>query len=172
MKTYSCELALSSEPQNWKFHVVVWQTTSKIAPKSVLHLQHDYFSSFNQSHHWFVALLLPLPSSFLALSNISSSEETGSLTKSTSTVNRTFTLDILFPMLCLSETASLNLAAVRGSNIWLSWWNDWKSEGSMLGRFVRYSRECKCHEVSSLTSTYLENHLWREIDPEGHEAPS
>ena len=53
----------------------------------------------------------------LALSNIYRNEETGSLTKCTSTLNRTFTLDILFPMLCLSETASLNLAAVCGSNI-------------------------------------------------------
>ena len=26
-----------------------------IAPKSVPHVQHDYFSSFNQSNHWFVA---------------------------------------------------------------------------------------------------------------------
>ena len=28
-KIYCCELALSSEPQIWKFHVVGWQTTSK-----------------------------------------------------------------------------------------------------------------------------------------------
>ena len=28
-KIYCCELALSSEPQMWKFHVAVWQTTSK-----------------------------------------------------------------------------------------------------------------------------------------------
>ena len=32
-KIYSCELALSSEPQIWKFHVVVWQTTSKQCTK-------------------------------------------------------------------------------------------------------------------------------------------
>ena len=38
-----------------------------IAPKSVLHVQHDYFSSFNQSNHWFVALALTLPSSDLKL---------------------------------------------------------------------------------------------------------
>ena len=31
----------------------------KIAPKSVRHVQHDYFSSFNQSNLWFVALTLP-----------------------------------------------------------------------------------------------------------------
>ena len=30
-----------------------------IAPKSVPHVQHDYFSSLNQSNHWFVALSLP-----------------------------------------------------------------------------------------------------------------
>ena len=39
----------------------------KIAAKSVLHVQHDYFSSFNQSNHWFVALSLTLPSSDLKL---------------------------------------------------------------------------------------------------------
>ena len=33
-KIYCCGLALSSKVQIWKFHVVVWQTTSKIAPKS------------------------------------------------------------------------------------------------------------------------------------------
>ena len=33
------------------------------APKSVPHVQHDYFSSFNQSNHWFVGLSLTLPSS-------------------------------------------------------------------------------------------------------------
>ena len=29
-----------------------------IAPKSVVHVQHDYLSSFNQLNHWFVALSL------------------------------------------------------------------------------------------------------------------
>ena len=42
-----------------------------IAPKSVLHVQHDHFSSFNQWNYWFVALSLTLPSSNLKLSNIS-----------------------------------------------------------------------------------------------------
>ena len=37
----------------------------KIAPKSVLHVQHDYFFSFIQSNHRFV--MLPLLSSFLKL---------------------------------------------------------------------------------------------------------
>ena len=32
-KIYCCELALSSEPQIRKFHVVVWQTTSKHCTK-------------------------------------------------------------------------------------------------------------------------------------------
>ena len=40
-----------------------------IAPKSVPHVQQDYFSSFNQSNHWFVALSLTLPSSNLKLPN-------------------------------------------------------------------------------------------------------
>ena len=64
-KIYCCDL--SSKPQIWKFPVVVWQTSQNIAPKSVLHVQHDYFSSFNQSNHWFVALSLTLPSSDLKL---------------------------------------------------------------------------------------------------------
>ena len=33
-KIYCCELALSSKPQIWKFHVVVWQTTSKHCTKN------------------------------------------------------------------------------------------------------------------------------------------
>ena len=37
----------------------------KVAPKSVPHVQHDYFSSFNRSNRRFEAL--PLPSSFLKL---------------------------------------------------------------------------------------------------------
>ena len=32
-KIYCCELALSSEPQIWKFDVVVWQTTAKHCTK-------------------------------------------------------------------------------------------------------------------------------------------
>ena len=32
-KIYCCELPLSSEPQIWKFHVVIWQTTSKHCTK-------------------------------------------------------------------------------------------------------------------------------------------
>ena len=32
-----------------------------IASKSVPHVQHDYFSSFNQSNHWFVAFVLTSP---------------------------------------------------------------------------------------------------------------
>ena len=64
-KVYCCWLALSSETQKCKFHVFIWQTKSKIAPKSVPHVQHDYFSSFNQSNHSFVAL--SLLSSFLEL---------------------------------------------------------------------------------------------------------
>ena len=38
-----------------------------IAPKSVPHVQHDYFFSFNQSNHSLVALSLTLPSSNLKL---------------------------------------------------------------------------------------------------------
>ena len=41
-----------------------------IAPKSVPHVQHDCFSSFNQSNHWFVVLSLTLPSSNLKPPNV------------------------------------------------------------------------------------------------------
>ena len=40
-----------------------------IATKSVPHVQHDYFFSFNQSNHSFVTLSLPLLSSFLKFPN-------------------------------------------------------------------------------------------------------
>ena len=36
------------------------------------HVQHDHFSSFNQSDHYFKALSLPLPSSLLKLSDCNS----------------------------------------------------------------------------------------------------
>ena len=39
----------------------------KFAAESVLHVQHDYFSSFSQSNHWFVVLSWSLPTSFLKL---------------------------------------------------------------------------------------------------------
>ena len=39
------------------------------ATKSVPHVQHDYFSSLNQSNHWFVALSFTLQSSNLKLPN-------------------------------------------------------------------------------------------------------
>ena len=35
----------------------------RIMLKCVLHVRHDYFSSFNQSDHCLLALSLPLPSS-------------------------------------------------------------------------------------------------------------
>ena len=43
----------------------------KFAPKGVPHVQLDYFSSFNQSNHWFVALSSLLWSSFLKLPIVS-----------------------------------------------------------------------------------------------------
>ena len=69
MKILSLRVCVVVRTSNtvWKFHVVLWQTTSNIAPKSVPHVQHDYFSSFSQSSHWFMALSWSLPSSFLKL---------------------------------------------------------------------------------------------------------
>ena len=50
------------------FTLLFGRVRKKIAPNSVPHVphaQHDYFSSLNQSNHWFMALSMPLPSSFL-----------------------------------------------------------------------------------------------------------
>ena len=43
------------------------QLRQRIVLKCVPHVQHDYFSSFNQSNNWFVAFSLPLLSSFVKL---------------------------------------------------------------------------------------------------------
>ena len=71
---FTATVLLSSEPQIWKFHVVVWQTTSKNCIKKRAARAARLFSSFNQSNHWFMAPLplalpLPLPSSFLKRPN-------------------------------------------------------------------------------------------------------
>ena len=46
----------------------------KFASNSESHVQHDYFSSLNQSNHWFVMFLLPQPLSFLKFSIIAALE--------------------------------------------------------------------------------------------------
>ena len=53
--------SLSSEPQQLNFRL------KKIAPKGVVHVQHDSFSAFNQSSYWFMMFSLLLPSSFRKL---------------------------------------------------------------------------------------------------------
>ena len=53
--------------KNPKFRVLALLTTSRDSPKSLPHEQYDYFSSFIKPYHRFVALPLPLPSSFLKL---------------------------------------------------------------------------------------------------------
>ena len=50
--------------KNENFTPLFGRLRKKIAPESVPHVQHAYFSSFN---HLFVVLTLPLPSSFLKL---------------------------------------------------------------------------------------------------------
>ena len=62
--------AASSEPQIWKFHVVVCLTTSKHCTKKRAARAARLFSSFNQSNHWFVTLSLTLPSSNLKLPSL------------------------------------------------------------------------------------------------------
>ena len=61
-----CELALSRCRQNIKYENFT-SSCQNITPKSVPHVQQDYFSSFNQSNHWFVTLSLTLPSSNVKL---------------------------------------------------------------------------------------------------------
>ena len=62
---YCWELAAFLEALNWNFKSSFGRLRQKFAPKSVPHVQDDYFSSLNQSNHWFVTLLLSLPSSLL-----------------------------------------------------------------------------------------------------------
>ena len=67
-KIYCCELALSLEHEIFtrkNFTSSFGRRHQNIEPKSVPHVQHDYFSSFNQSKHWLVALSLTWPSSNL-----------------------------------------------------------------------------------------------------------
>ena len=41
--TYEKRAPLTTKYISFRFHVVIWQTTSKFAPKSVPHVQHDDF---------------------------------------------------------------------------------------------------------------------------------
>ena len=50
-----CRRNLKYENFTWSFG----RLRQNIAPKSMLHVQHDYFSSFNQSNHWLFSLTLP-----------------------------------------------------------------------------------------------------------------
>ena len=61
---------LSLKLQVWEFHLVIWQTRLRqiILLKCMPHIQHDYFSSFNQRDHCFLMLPLLLPSFLLKLS--------------------------------------------------------------------------------------------------------
>ena len=57
-------------PENFKFEnftLSFGRLRQRILLKYVPHVQHDYFSSFNQSDHCFLASSLPLPSSLLKL---------------------------------------------------------------------------------------------------------
>ena len=52
---------LSLKPWIWKFALLFGRLRQRMLLKSVPHVQHDYFSSFNQSDHCFLVLSLPLP---------------------------------------------------------------------------------------------------------------
>ena len=54
-------------PKYENFTLSLGRLCRKIAPKALPHVQHDYFSSFNQSCYCFVAV--PLPSLFHKLTN-------------------------------------------------------------------------------------------------------
>ena len=45
-----CTLTLSSKASIWRFHVAILQSAIGKRFKRTLHVQHDYFSSLNQSH--------------------------------------------------------------------------------------------------------------------------
>ena len=65
----------------WEFRVVIWQTTSKNCTKVRAARAARLFSSFIQSDHCFLALLLPLLSSLLKLPNESFAINTATLTR-------------------------------------------------------------------------------------------
>ena len=107
-KIYCCELALSSEPQIWKFHVSFGRLRQNITSKSVPHVQHDYFSSFNPSNLWFVSLALP--SSNLKLPIVHNSawrKRTHSLFEKSKTRNERFLKSDLVVSLSSKNVAGL-----------------------------------------------------------------
>ena len=71
-KNESCTAPRSSFRQDLKYENFM-SSLGRLRQNNVLksgpHVQHDYFSSFNQSNHWFVALLLPMTSFFFKLPN-------------------------------------------------------------------------------------------------------
>ena len=66
-KIYFCVIALSAEPQIEIFSSSFDGRRHGNVLICVPHRQHDCFSSFNQSYHWFDALSLPLSSSSLKI---------------------------------------------------------------------------------------------------------
>ena len=75
--------ASSRRRQNLKyenFKLSFGKIRQSIAPKSVPQVKHDYFSTFNQSNHWFVVFSLPLPSSNLKLCIVVEEVELDTLT--------------------------------------------------------------------------------------------
>ena len=59
-KIYCCVFTLSLKLWIWNFYTMSFGRLShRIVLKRMLHVQHDYFSSFIQSDHCFLALLLP-----------------------------------------------------------------------------------------------------------------
>ena len=68
-KIYCCEYLLSLNLKFGNFMLSFGRLRQKIVLRSVPHVQHDYFSSFNKSDHCFLASSLPFSSSFSKLHN-------------------------------------------------------------------------------------------------------
>ena len=119
---------------------------------------HDYFSLFNQSNHWFVALSLSLPSSFRKLP-----------------IKKTLTLDDVEWILKLSITFIPTLMTIMGCIILFAYfdlilWTLPRQEKNILRHYihrqVKKDRFLQTAELIEFDSLYgwLRNGLRRSLD--------
>ena len=154
-KMYRHRFALSTEPQIWKYTSSFGRLRQNISPKSVPHVQHDCFSSFSQSNHWFVALSLSLPSSFLnELTFLFISETNVSIlllsrNSSTKSWKKNFSNTIY---------VEIYYEAGEPPAVWLSWTNSYARP--CLYYTGTAKRGCKLQVGKSVLWSHLKTHTW------------